>query len=168
MGEGRWSRVLVDEAILHAGLESFVELASEGFVVPLNETLDAAEFGEVGGYRGGLVEVAELSLLGSHDVWISERFLQSFGELSKGLELRWCLRASHCGFRILMQEGLELVESSTVEVTGSEEDLLGLVGEEFRAAEEVVAALCEEQVEFVSVSRVQVGWRHLRCADLRS
>jgi hypothetical protein len=154
LGEGRWSRVLVNEAILHAGLEPFVELAGEGLVVPLNETLDAVELSEVGRDRGGLVEVAKFSLLGAHDIRVSKCLLQGLGELGEGFEFGWDLRASHRGFRVLIQERLEPVESRSVEVTGGKEDLLGLVGEEFGAAEEVVAALREEQVELMSVSRV--------------
>jgi hypothetical protein len=168
LGKGRGSRVLVDKAILHTGLESLVELTGEGFVVPLDETPDTTEVREIGRDGGGLVEIAEFSLLRPHDIWIPERFLQGFSESAEGLELQWDFWVSLSCFRVLIQERLEPVERRTVEVTRSEEDLLGLVGEEFGPAEEVVSAFREKHVQLVPVTGIHIGRRHLRGAGLRA
>ena len=87
LGEGCRSGVFVDEAVLHDRLQALVELAREGLVVPLHESLDAAEVGQVGGHGGGLVEVPEFSLLGSYDVGVAKGVFQGLGVLFERLEL---------------------------------------------------------------------------------
>ena len=166
LGEGRRSGVLVDQAVLHDRLEAFVKLARKGFVVSLDESLDLAEVGEVGGDGGGLVQVPEFSFLGSHDVRVAKGILQGLGILFKGLELDWDSLRRTIGERlcVLVQERLEPVVRGSVEVAGGKENLLGLGREEFRVAEEVVSTLGEVEVQFVSVSRVHVGERYL-CAS---
>jgi hypothetical protein len=61
---------------------------------------------------------------------------------------------------------LEPVVRGSVEVAGGEENLLRFRHEEFRAAEEVVAALGEVQVELVSVPGEHVGRGHFCTAGL--
>ena len=166
LGEGRRSGVLVDQAVFHDRLEAFVKLARKGFVVPLDESLDPAEVGEVGGDGGGLVQVPEFSFLGSHDVRVAKGILQGLGILFKGLELDWDSLRRTIGERlcVLVQERLEPVVRGSVKVAGGKENLLRLSREEFQVAEEVVSTLGEVEVQFVSVSGVHVGGRYL-CAS---
>ena len=94
LGEGRRSRVLVDKAIFYDRFQTLVKLAGEGLIIPLHESLDAAEVGEVGRHRGGLAEVSELSLLGPYDIGVTKGVLQGLGIPFEGLKLG---RRSHRG-----------------------------------------------------------------------
>ena len=140
--------VFIDEAILDDRFQAFVELAGEGLIVPLHKSLDAAEVGEVGGDRGGLVEVSELSFLGPDDVGVTKSVFQGLGVLLKGLEFdRSPFRGvSGCCSCILVEEQLEPVVHGSIEVTRGKENFLRFGNEEFWAAEEVVAALGEVEV----------------------
>jgi hypothetical protein len=106
--EGCWCGIFIDEAVLHRRLQALVELARKSFVVPFDESLDAAEVGEVGGDGGDLVQVAEFSLLGTHNVWVAEGVFQGFCVLLEGLELGGGLFGDVVdGSGVLIQERLK-------------------------------------------------------------
>jgi hypothetical protein len=156
------SGVLIDQAVLYRWLEAFVELTRKSFIVPSNKPLDAAEVGEVGGDGEDLVQVAEFSLLGTHNVWVAEGAFQGFCVLMEGLELGGDLFGDVVdGSGVLIQERLKPVVCGPIEVTGGKENLLVFGWEEFGAAQEVMAALGEVQIQLVSVSGVHLGGRHL-------
>jgi hypothetical protein len=136
------SGVLIDQAVLYRWLEAFVELTRKGFVVPSNKPLDAAEVGEVGSDGGDLVQVAEFSLLGTHDVWIAKGVLEGLSISREGLEFIGDLfsRVVNC-HGVLFEKWLEPVVCGPIEVARGEEDLLVLSRKELGATEEVVSAL---------------------------